>query len=700
MGTLSFHEVIFPFFALGTTLAGVVVFGSLAGHIRDARAYTGIFVMLSISSLGVIFDVAVLFVAGSEGSERIAFELNRIRELAISGFMFALPYGLSKILPVNRTETRLAALLWKIGLGAVAINVIIAFAAPSLFVSVTARMAESGASVFSVPFGRGETGIVFAIRDGLLGLFVLLSLAISIWGIVSRSVKGPNLLIVGGIVGTVSFGASAIYANFVGRYPGPLDGMPFSRVSAAITTFTLLAIGAYVLRYVAQTRSLDAANGELEKSRDRLGFLAYHNAGTGMPNKQSAMRDVDECISRHVRANGSPSEVYLCQLDSLGMIEDSYGSAASEHVLQTIGRRLKELFAHVTELEIGVYHVEGSNFMVLLRTILAQDARENVEAGLMSVTSSPISFDGQVIYPSARLGHYEFSQEVEDAEGVFRRVKRAIAGSAEHAARISRYSPAIHTSVGENQELIQRLRGAVDRDEFTLFYQPIMNRAGEIASVEALIRWDGADTQRFILLAEQSGLIVPITNYVARTVCGDMPRLREAFPGISVHMNISARHVHQMDLEKTLFSCMDTYDITPEAIGVEITETSFIYQSEAFVGVIRSLRHAGFGVAIDDFGTGYSSLSYLKQIPADKIKIDKSFVDTLPDSGDDRALVDATIVLAHELGKRIVAEGVETVAQRDYLLERGADYLQGYLFARPMPLPDLITLGTAPEELV
>ena len=687
---LTIQDIFFPSFTLGTMVAGLVVFGFLAGHQRDIVAYKGVLTLIGVALASVTFDVAVLAVAARQGSEPLAFQFDRIREFANSAFLFAVPFGLSAILPAGRPERRLAEVAWKVGLFFLTVNAVIAIGWPDLFVSVTEGISTVGANVYSTTFGRGQTGIAFAIRDGLMGLMLVIALAISIWGILARSITGSNLLVAVGVVIGVTLGADALYANFTGEYLPLLAMFPFSRVTTATTVFTVLSIGSYVIRYMRQSRSLDHANNELAVRRDELAFLAYHNAGTRMPNKQSAMRDMNLLYSS---GGGNPfGEAYLCSLDSLSIIEDSYGSAVSEQVLGSIGRRIEELIGHISDSAVTVYHVEGSSFVILSTPVLGSDQRENLESGLLRATETPISVGDQMVYPSAVIGHCELTRDAVDAEGVIRRLKRSIAGTSDLPGTIRNYSAGIHAAVGENRNLIQLLRAAVDHDDFTLLYQPIIDRNGEICAAEALIRWSEANTERFITLAEQSGLIVPITDFVARTICQDLPVLRAAHPGLEVHMNVSASLVHQVNIQDRLEAYLSYNGLESSAIGVEITETSFVSQSQDILSVLTKLREAGFGVAIDDFGTGYSSLNYLKQIPADRLKIDRSFVMTLPESKEDRAIVDATIVLGHELGKRVVAEGVETETQRAYLHEHGVDFFQGYLFSKPDSVSALVGL--------
>jgi EAL domain-containing protein (putative c-di-GMP-specific phosphodiesterase class I) len=310
--------------------------------------------------------------------------------------------------------------------------------------------------------------------------------------------------------------------------------------------------------------------------------------------------------------------------------------------------------------------------------------RSRLERMLIREIATPVSLEGQEVFLSGGLGHCPIEPDAGDAEEVLRRLKRGLAAGSQLGSRVGRYSPEMSEAIEASRKLVQDLRRAIRDDDFHVHYQPIVDREGRVCSCEALLRWDRADTERFIALAEQSGLIVPITEFVVHTVCVDLELIRQVSPGISVHINISARHITQIGFPEVLTAAVSRLGLEPSALAVEITETSFLKEESEVAAVLKGLNSAGFAVAIDDFGSGYSSMNYLKQIPAAAIKIDRSFVQGLPSGREDRALVDSMILLGHDLGKRVIAEGAETAEQARYLLDAGVDCLQGYHFARPM----------------
>jgi EAL domain-containing protein (putative c-di-GMP-specific phosphodiesterase class I) len=213
------------------------------------------------------------------------------------------------------------------------------------------------------------------------------------------------------------------------------------------------------------------------------------------------------------------------------------------------------------------------------------------------------------------------------------------------------------------------------------------------------MRWEVASPDRFIPVAEDSGLIVPMTDELISMVCRDVPRLRAVVPELTIFINISARHIGKLDLVSRLTHHLGGCNFDSSVLGVEITETSFFSNDSLVPGVIRELSEAGFSVAIDDFGTGYSSLSYLKRLQVDRIKIDRSFVADLPGSHADGALVDSVVTLGRRLNKIVVAEGVETEEQHRYLLAKGADFFQGYYFSPAIPAEKFTAGVAAAREL-
>ena len=691
------QEILFPLIASGVFLAGLLAFGMLAGGRRDQRVYWSVFVLLAVSLLTVGFDSAVL-VLGLLGFAREAIVgVSRIHELMATAYIAAVPFFLCSVLPADSRERLAARVVWILGSALFFVFVVTAFVGGDLFLSLSADVGEPVVTPYTSLHGRVSAGPLFALRDGAVAFVLVASLAIALVAGFRGRIAGPRRLILTGMILGVVIGSGEVYANLTGTYLWPFTMIPVSPVVLGSMVFTIAATSAYVLQYSHQSLQLHKANLQLEARSRQLGFMAYHNDMTGLPNRSALVRDIDALFASAEGsgiaavapgAGGSRGytlgEVFLCDLDSFGSVQDSYGFTFAEAILRAVGERLEALLGRAGMSGTTVYQVDGDRFALLVRSSLDESRRRLLEKQLVDVISSPLSIEGSgEIYLSAGVAQCPITEEAKNAETVIQRIKLALTETNAVYNTVRRYSPQIHKRLEENRRLIQELRRAIRAGEFDVHYQPIVDCTGDVSSGEALVRWSGASPGRFIPLAEQSGLIIPITEFVIDHVCSDIAALRAAYPELVAHINISARHITALDFPRILLEHMESHGLAPGCLGVEITETSFLQESPHVTRTLGNIRDAGFSVSIDDFGTGHASLSYLKQIPAERLKIDASFVQGLPGSREDRALVDSMILLANSLGKEVVAEGVETAEQQAYLVDRGAAYLQGYLFSRP-----------------
>lgn len=687
---LSMTEVFFPLVSLGVLIAGIVAFGLLASHKREVRAYWSVLTGAFVSLIYVFGDLGVLAAGALQFDGSVVLEFSRLQEVASALFLGAVPLVVWSVLPRDTLFGRLAVALTIAGGSAAVILVFIAFARPELFLSGTGELREGITVISSGGPAAGAQGILLRVRDILLGVVLIASLAVALAASHRHEITGPDRLIVAGMTIGVLLGAGALHLSVTGSYPGPFAEVRFSRVGAAATVFAVFAISAYVLRFVRQSRRLDEINGELVNRRDRLAFLAYHNESSKMPNRQALVRDVEALFADvddlELAGDDILGEAIICDLDSFSSIEDSYGLLFSEELLRTMGHRLQALVA-TTMTDAGtVYHIDGNRFACLLRGHVEPDERLKLENAIIHEVSTPVTIADQEVFLSAALGQYTIRADSGDSDEVLRRLKRALAAASERRSNVGRYSPQTHLGMEENQRLVQKLRKAIRAEDFSLHYQPIIHRAGGAMQCEALLRWKEVDTERFVLLAEQSGLIVPLTEFVIRSALRDLAKMQEIFPDMSVHVNIPAQHIEQLGFPGILSHHASRHGLSPSHIGVEITETSVLRGGNSVSQILTELTAGGVDVAIDDFGTGYSSMSYLKEFPAQRVKIDRSFVSGLPENRDDRALVRSMITLAHDLRKEVVVEGVETREQLDYLIDEGADYLQGFYFGHPVSL--------------
>ena len=413
---------------------------------------------------------------------------------------------------------------------------------------------------------------------------------------------------------------------------------------------------------------------------------------TGLPNRRLFLIELDRAIARAHR-DGSGFSVCFVDLDRFKHVNDTLGHLAGDQLLATLGKRLRADL-RATDL---VARMGGDEFVVLLEGTTDPADVSRLAGVLLGTVNQVLHVAGRDMQVSASIGIARYPDDGIDATTLLSHADSAMYEA--KAAGKNRFH--FHTEVAAREaarqfELEAQLRLAIAREEFELHYQPklgVDDRA--VTAVEALVRWRHPNRGlvmpgEFIALAEDRGLIVAIGRLVIKMACRQIAAWRRQ--GIAppcVAINVSAKQFADDVLLADLTAAMTESGVGGGELVVELTETALMADPERATGVLEALRRLGVRIAIDDFGTGYSSLSYLKRFPADEVKIDRSFVDGLPEDPDDLAITQAVIAMAHSLGMKVVAEGVETEAQRSALAAMGCDQMQGYLLGRPMPVEDL-----------
>jgi diguanylate cyclase (GGDEF)-like protein/PAS domain S-box-containing protein len=411
---------------------------------------------------------------------------------------------------------------------------------------------------------------------------------------------------------------------------------------------------------------------------------AFHDSLTGLPNRALFLDRVGHALSR--RKN--KFAVLLLDVDDFKNVNDSLGHAAGDELLVQIGERLQTCVrAADTVSRFG-----GDEFTVLIESV--HDATDALRAAsrIRSEISSPFRIGDNEIYASASIGITIGSDDYERPEQILRDADTAMyRAKAQGRGRSEIFDADMRAEVVARLQLENDLRRAVDRGELLLFYQPIVRLASrEVAGFEALLRWQHPQRGliapgEFISIAEETGLIVPLSQFVFREACQVASRWSPRY----VSVNISSRHFTQGDVLADVRGALEQCSVPASALHLEMTESVIMQQPEAALSVLSEVRSLGCQVALDDFGTGYSSLSYLHRFPIDRIKIDRSFVSDISQTKNVEIIRSIT-ALGTNLGIEIVAEGVETEQQERLLLELGCHYAQGYLFARPAPVEELI----------
>jgi diguanylate cyclase (GGDEF)-like protein len=446
-----------------------------------------------------------------------------------------------------------------------------------------------------------------------------------------------------------------------------------------------------LLRAVTHARMRHRIENALIESHERLRELAEQDPLTGLANRYSFDQSLRAAIPRTRRYNLNLA-LLLLDLDNFKLVNDSHGHDVGDQLLRIVAQRLSE----VTRDGDILCRLGGDEFAVLAFQIGYDDAVHQLAERLLEAASRPVEIGGMVLPMSASIGIALCPDNTADADELFKCADLAMYRAKRGGRNQAHYfSEDLQRQVMRRVQTERDLRLALSRGEFEVFYQPQVNAAdGDPCGAEALIRWHHPERGllapgEFLDIAEDTGLIDPIGAWVLETACADVVSGRLNGLPRRIAVNLSAQQLRSSDLLGKVRFLHEEMAACGGILELEITESVLIAdiaQSQAILGAIADL---GVSIAIDDFGTGYSSLSYLKQLPIDTLKVDKSFLDQVPDGEKDRRLLGAMIQMARSMGFRVVVEGVETVRQAEICREYGADAIQGYYYARPMPLKDL-----------
>lgn len=431
-------------------------------------------------------------------------------------------------------------------------------------------------------------------------------------------------------------------------------------------------------------------------AQERIQHLAFYDAITGLPNRLLFNDRLQIQLSAAHRS-GKLLVVMFLGLDRFKSINDSLGHVAGDQLLHMVGDRLVGVLRSIDTIA----RVGGDEFSLLLPQIDHLDGVVRVSERIMTAMAFPFNLTGQEIYLSACIGISVYPNDGKDAMTLAKNADTALHRAKEGGRnRYQFYLPEMNARVFEQLAMEGRLRRALKRGEFLLYYQPQVALYGwKVVGMEALIRWKSPEhgllpPSRFIPLAEETGLILPMGEWVLRTACAQNRAWQDAgLPPLRVSVNVSALQFRQKNLASIIAKILEETRLDARYLELELSESSIMENAEKTIQTLWHFKEMGLEISIDDFGTGYSSLSYLKRFPIDKLKIDQSFVRELsPDpentNPNDAAIAKAIISIGHSLNLKVIAEGVETKEQLTYLRAQGCDEVQGYFFSRPVPVED------------
>jgi len=436
-----------------------------------------------------------------------------------------------------------------------------------------------------------------------------------------------------------------------------------------------------VLRFAGSTVDIDAQ----KRVEEELAHLAHHDTLTGLPNRNLLRDRLPQLLSR-ARRNRSNVGVMLIDLDRFKLVNDTLGHTVGDQLLVEVARRLLEC----TRGGDTVARLGGDEFAVLLPDMPDAQKARTVAQKILDRLATPMLLDGHEVYVNASIGITVFPDDSEDQDTLIRNADVAMYSAKEQGrANYLFFNAEMNRSTAQFLELESRLRQAQARDEFVLHYQPRVDIAsGRITGAEALLRWRPTGGGRlvapmeFVPLLEETGLIVPVGEWVLGSAFEQARRWQALRVGaVPVAINVSPRQFQRRELVPALRRLLAESGIAPTLIELEITENLVMSDTDYSVAAMNDINQLGVPLAIDDFGTGYSSLAYLKRFAIDRLKIDRSFIRDLASDADDAAIITAVVAMAHKLGFGVVAEGVETREQIEFLRACGCDEYQGNLYS-------------------
>ncbi|MGE4455663.1 MAG: EAL domain-containing protein [Arcobacteraceae bacterium] len=442
---------------------------------------------------------------------------------------------------------------------------------------------------------------------------------------------------------------------------------------------------------------------EKKAMQDKIHYIAHHDILTGLPNKISLQDQINQAISKANRKHQKIALLIL-GLDRFKDINDSFGHGIGDEILILIANHLKDI---VKESDF-IARLSGDEFAILLEDVEHQEDCALIADNLLSkINTSYVLSNNVTVYLSASIGIATYPNNATNAQTLLQHADAALyLAKREGKGKFRFYNNELTLIARKNLAFSSNLQESILKDEFVVLYQPQIDiKSGKIIGAESLVRWHYESKlispKDFIPLAEERGLITGISQFVIKQSCKDLTKfLNLCKNNLKLSVNISSLELGDITFKENLLDTLRIFNIHPNNLGIEVTESIFIKDIKDAINILNSIKDSGFMISLDDFGTGYSSLSYLKKLPLDILKIDQSFIEGVTHNSDDKQITKAIISMAKTLNLKVLAEGVETKEQLEFLKNEGCDYYQGYYFSKQVSATEFMELLKKDNECV
>ncbi len=480
---------------------------------------------------------------------------------------------------------------------------------------------------------------------------------------------------------------------------GPPEGafeiyLSYKPIAAAIAhdkrTIALVVAVGLALLWLILYRIVARASRTLGRQSRENYRLAHYDPLTELPNRTLFIETVAQTVGREGTRRDSVA-VLLIDLDRFTEINNTLGPAGGDGVLTEVARRLSETFAGTADLA----RLGADEFAIMCRDTHGEDGARAAAAAVQACLEPPMVIDGVALNVEASIGIAVMDEQADGADLLLQHADTALARARSRSSRVHVHSPACDYFDANRLILLGQVRGALERSEFVLYYQPKVDlQRKRVTGVEALVRWEHPERgllgpHEFIPQIEPTALVGPFTLHVIEQALAQLVSWRRRGIDLEMSVNLSARNLLDPELPAQVIELLRRHELPPERLTVEVTESAALVDPERAVAALQALRASGVGVSIDDFGTGNASIEYLATLPASELKIDRSFITDMLEDARAEAIVRSTIDLARNLGLTVVAEGIETEAVMEHLADLGAQTGQGYVIARPLPAAEL-----------